>query len=170
MFISFLGTPLHQPEEDQLILPNALQQQQAQNQQNSSQVPPLAPMGGLTPTLGLGMGHAMSIQPTKYVTGFAMPISSVTSQTPVSKYSFTRCIQMYKLYPKYKSYLQIHLLKFLWVLIQIEDSLSSSNFSKRLLLLPNVCKQLLLNVLNYNIVHEINVWFQSFPMFLVHFK
>lgn len=41
-------------------------------------------MGGLTPTLGLGMGHAMSIQPTKYVTGFALPISSVTSQTPVS--------------------------------------------------------------------------------------
>lgn len=41
-------------------------------------------MGGLTPTLGLGMGHAMSIQPTKYVTGFALPISSVTPQTPVS--------------------------------------------------------------------------------------
>lgn len=42
-------------------------------------------MGGLTPTLGLGMGHAMSIQPTKYVTGFALPISSVTPQTPVSQ-------------------------------------------------------------------------------------
>lgn len=86
MLTYFLGTPLHQPEEDQLILPNALQQQQqSQNQQqNSSQVPPLAPMGGLTPTLGLGMGHAMSIQPTKYVTGF-LPISSVTPQTPVSK-------------------------------------------------------------------------------------
>lgn len=76
----FLGTPLHQPEEDQLILPNALQQQ---TQQNTSQVPPLAPMGGLTPTLGLGMGHAMSIQPTKYVTGF-LPMGSVTPQTPVS--------------------------------------------------------------------------------------
>lgn len=88
MFILFLGTPLHQPEEDQLILPNALQQQQSQNQQQNSQVPPLAPMGGLTPTLGLGMGHAMSIQPTKYVTGFALPISSVTPQTPVRECSF----------------------------------------------------------------------------------
>ncbi|CAH2008910.1 unnamed protein product [Acanthoscelides obtectus] len=79
-------TPLHQPEEDQLILPNALQQQQQQQSQQSqpstSQVPPLAPMGGLTPTLGLGMGHAMSMPQTKYVTGFALPISTMTGQPP----------------------------------------------------------------------------------------
>ncbi|KAJ8963938.1 hypothetical protein NQ314_005269, partial [Rhamnusium bicolor] len=74
-------TPLHQPEEDQLILPNALQQQQ-QQQPTNSQVPPLAPMGGLTPTLGLGMGHAMSMPQTKYVTGFALPINSMAVQTP----------------------------------------------------------------------------------------
>ncbi|XP_019879317.1 uncharacterized protein LOC109607241 [Aethina tumida] len=69
-------TPLHQPEEDQLILPNALQQQQ---QQPISQVPPLAPMGGLTPTLGLGMG--MSMSSTKYVPGYAA-MNSLSSQTP----------------------------------------------------------------------------------------
>ncbi|KAJ8979200.1 hypothetical protein NQ317_016835 [Molorchus minor] len=78
--IPSIGTPLHQPEEDQLILPNALQQQQ--QQPSTSQVPPLAPMGGLTPTLGLGMGHAMSMPQTKYVTGFALPISTITPQTP----------------------------------------------------------------------------------------
>ncbi|KAG5890793.1 hypothetical protein JTB14_007187 [Gonioctena quinquepunctata] len=77
--IPSIGTPLHQPEEDQLILPNALQQQQ---QPTTSQVPPLAPMGGLTPTLGLGMGHAMSMPQTKYVTGFALPLSTMTHQTP----------------------------------------------------------------------------------------
>ncbi|CAH1110985.1 unnamed protein product [Psylliodes chrysocephalus] len=82
--IPSIGTPLHQPEEDQLILPNALQQQQQQNQlpTSSSQVPPLAPMGGTTPTLGLGMGHAMSMPHTKYVTGFTLPMSSMTPQTP----------------------------------------------------------------------------------------
>lgn len=77
------GTPLHQPEEDQQILPNALQQQQQQTP-SVSQVPPLAPMGGLTPTLGLGMGHAMTIPQTKYVPGFGLPMSSLSGQTPVS--------------------------------------------------------------------------------------
>ncbi|XP_056637171.1 uncharacterized protein LOC130892186 [Diorhabda carinulata] len=83
--IPSIGTPLHQPEEDQLILPNALQQQQQLQQQipvSNSQVPPLAPMGGLTPTLGLGMGHAMSMPQTKYVPGFALPMNSVAPQTP----------------------------------------------------------------------------------------
>lgn len=72
-----LGTPLHQPEEDQQILPNAIQQQQ---------VPPLTPVcvGGMTPTLGLGMGMGM-IPPTKhtYVPGFATPQSIMQPQTPV---------------------------------------------------------------------------------------
>ncbi|KAK9701100.1 Transcription factor TFIID (or TATA-binding protein, TBP) [Popillia japonica] len=75
--IPSIGTPLHQPEEDQQILPNALQQQQ--------QVPPLTPVcvGGMTPTLGLGMGMGM-IPPTKhtYVPGFATPQSMMQPQTP----------------------------------------------------------------------------------------
>lgn len=65
-----------------MILPNALQQQQQLPTTSQSQVPPLAPMGGLTPTLGLGMG--MPMPHTKYVSGFALPISSMQSQTPVS--------------------------------------------------------------------------------------
>lgn len=78
--IPSIGTPLHQPEEDQLILPNALQQQQ---QQPASQIPPLAPMnsGGLTPTLGLGMGMSMPHQ-TKYVPGYPTSISGMIPQTP----------------------------------------------------------------------------------------
>ncbi|GJQ75199.1 Tbp [Trypoxylus dichotomus] len=74
--IPSIGTPLHQPEEDQQILPNALQQQQ---------VPPLTPVcvGGMTPTLGLGMGMGM-IPPTKhtYVPGFSTPQSIMQPQTP----------------------------------------------------------------------------------------
>lgn len=46
-------------------------------------------MGGLTPTLGLGMGNAMSMPHTKYVTAFSLPMSNMhsgmTPQTPVSK-------------------------------------------------------------------------------------
>lgn len=72
---------MHQPEEDQQILPNALQQQQHQTQQ---QVPPLAPMGSLTPTLGLGMGMSMMSQTkSNYVPGFATPQSMMQPQTPV---------------------------------------------------------------------------------------
>lgn len=78
-----VGTPLHQPEEDQLILPNALQQQAPQ-----SQIPPLAPMGGLTPTLGLGMGISVTPQTTRYVPGFATPQSLMQPQTPVNYTSY----------------------------------------------------------------------------------
>lgn len=91
--INYTGTPLHQPEEDQQILPNAIQQQQ-QQQPVTSQVPPLAPMGGLTPTLGLGMGHAVTMPHTKYVTGFSMPMGTVhshsgmTPQTPVCDFKY----------------------------------------------------------------------------------
>lgn len=85
--IPSIGTPLHQPEEDQQILPNALQQQQ--------QVPPLAPVGGgnvsggMTPnSLGLGMSMGMPILSTPqksmhtYVPGFATPQSMMQPQTP----------------------------------------------------------------------------------------
>lgn len=75
--IPSIGTPLHQPEEDQQILPNALQQQASQ-----AQIPPLAPMGGLTPTLGLGMGLSVIPQTTKYLPGFGTPQSLMQPQTP----------------------------------------------------------------------------------------
>ncbi|KAB0798754.1 hypothetical protein PPYR_06634 [Photinus pyralis] len=74
--IPSIGTPLHQPEEDQQILPNALQQA------SQVQIPPLAPMGGLTPTLGLGMGLSVIPQTTKYLPGFATPQSLMQPQTP----------------------------------------------------------------------------------------
>lgn len=82
--IPSIGTPLHQPEEDQLILPNSLQQQQ-------QQVPPLAPMGGsgMTPlSSSMGMGLPVLATPQKsmhtYVPGFATPQSMMQPQTPVS--------------------------------------------------------------------------------------
>lgn len=74
--IPSIGTPLHQPEEDQQILPNALQQA------SQIQIPPLAPMGGLTPTLGLGMGLSVIPQTTKYLPGFATPQSLMQPHTP----------------------------------------------------------------------------------------
>lgn len=84
--IPSIGTPLHQPEEDQQILPGALQQQQ------HVAPPPLAPMGGassggMTPnSLGLSMGLPMLATPQKhtYVPGFATPQSMMQPQTPVS--------------------------------------------------------------------------------------
>ncbi|XP_076251111.1 uncharacterized protein LOC143190592 [Rhynchophorus ferrugineus] len=80
-----LGTPLYQPEEDQQILPSALQQQ-SQIQPVSSEITSPAPRGGLTPTLGLGMDNSMSLPYTKYVTDFALPNSKIhsvmTPQTP----------------------------------------------------------------------------------------
>lgn len=51
-----IGTPLHQPEEDQQILPNAMQQQQLQPQQ---QMPSLA-----SPLVGFGLGTPQGIMGT----------------------------------------------------------------------------------------------------------
>lgn len=88
---------MHQPEEDQQILPNALQQQQHQTQQ---QVPPLAPMGSLTPTLSLGMG--MSMMPhTKPNYGFVTPQSMMQPQTPVS-------IVIFQIFKELLYYTQLH--------------------------------------------------------------
>lgn len=87
--IPSIGTPLHQPEEDQLIQPNVFQQQ-------VQQVPPLAPMGGpvslggggMTPgSLGLAMGMPL-LTPQKpmhtYVPGYSTPQMLMQPQTPVS--------------------------------------------------------------------------------------
>lgn len=101
--IPSIGTPLHQPEEDQQILPNALVQQQ---QNNQPQMPALAPMGsGMTPTgLSSGMsalgnmGLPVLATPQKtmhtYVPGFATPQSLMQPQTPVSVHN-TRGIPVF---------------------------------------------------------------------------
>jgi len=68
--IPSIGTPLHQPEEDQMILPRAQQQQQQQQQTSSNALPVLL----VTP------------QKTQYVSnaGFQTPHSLMQPQTPVS--------------------------------------------------------------------------------------
>ncbi|XP_017783777.1 PREDICTED: TATA-box-binding protein [Nicrophorus vespilloides] len=80
--IPSIGTPLHQPEEDQLILPAI----QAQPQQSLSQqqMPPLAPVGSLTPSLGLGMSMGLvgSTKQHTYTPGFVTPQSMMQAQTP----------------------------------------------------------------------------------------
>ncbi|XP_026685423.1 TATA-box-binding protein-like [Diaphorina citri] len=64
--IPSIGTPLHQPEEDQQILLHAQQQQQQQ------QMPPLLPL------------QQMSTQPKVYAPGFSTPHQMMQPQTPVS--------------------------------------------------------------------------------------
>ncbi|KAI5709453.1 hypothetical protein M8J76_011242 [Diaphorina citri] len=63
--IPSIGTPLHQPEEDQQILLHAQQQQQQQ------QMPPLLPL------------QQMSTQPKVYAPGFSTPHQMMQPQTPV---------------------------------------------------------------------------------------
>ncbi|XP_055624915.1 TATA-box-binding protein [Toxorhynchites rutilus septentrionalis] len=75
--IPSIGTPLHQPEEDQQILPHAYQQQQS--------MPHMTPMGGLSsygmPSIGMGTpGKSMHT----YAPSFAAPQSMIQPQTPQS--------------------------------------------------------------------------------------
>lgn len=81
--IPSIGTPLHQPEEDQQILPNALQQQQQQQSQQQYQ---LQPLHSMSPNMQSGMlmigtpqktMHAYATAPT-----FATPQSLMQPQTP----------------------------------------------------------------------------------------
>lgn len=77
--IPSIGTPLHQPEEDQQILPNALQQQQ---------IPALVPTAnssGMTPlanSLNMGMLSTPHKPMHTYVPGFATPQQMMQPQTP----------------------------------------------------------------------------------------
>ncbi|XP_065081694.1 TATA-box-binding protein [Ochlerotatus camptorhynchus] len=75
--IPSIGTPLHQPEEDQQILPHAYQQQQ-------QSMPHMTPMGGLS-AYGLpsGMGTPGKNMHT-YAPSFAAPQSMIQPQTPQS--------------------------------------------------------------------------------------
>ncbi|XP_053612769.1 TATA-box-binding protein [Plodia interpunctella] len=71
-----IGTPLHQPEEDQQILPNALQQQQQHQQQS------LAAMGS-SPLVGFGaslMGTPQRLH--TYAPTFSTPQQMMQPQTP----------------------------------------------------------------------------------------
>lgn len=68
--IPSVGTPLHQPEEDQQILIHAQQQQQLTNP------PPLQPMG-------MSLPHKQHTYAPSAV-GFTTPQSLMQPQTPVS--------------------------------------------------------------------------------------
>uniref|UniRef100_A0A6M2DKR8 TATA-box-binding protein n=1 Tax=Xenopsylla cheopis TaxID=163159 RepID=A0A6M2DKR8_XENCH len=80
--IPSIGTPLHQPEEDQQILPNALQQQ----------MPPLAPMGGSNISNFNSMNLSTGLTPTQMMGApqktmhtylpFQTPQSLMQPQTP----------------------------------------------------------------------------------------
>lgn len=73
-----IGTPLHQPEEDQQILPNALQQQHQHQQQQLSGMgsSPLVGFGSLMGTPQRNMHYA----PTA---SYATPQQMMQPQTPV---------------------------------------------------------------------------------------
>ncbi|CAH4037773.1 TATA-box-binding protein [Pieris brassicae] len=81
-----IGTPLHQPEEDQQILPNAMQQQQQhQNQQHQQQQHSLASLGS-SPLVGFGaslMGTPQRSMHTYAPTAsYATPQQMMQPQTP----------------------------------------------------------------------------------------
>lgn len=81
--IPSIGTPLHQPEEDQQILPNALQQQQ----QSQPQYTQGLPMHSMASSMQSGMLMMPSPQKTMHtyapVPAFATPQSLMQPQTPV---------------------------------------------------------------------------------------
>lgn len=80
--IPSIGTPLHQPEEDQQILPHAYQQQQS--------MPNMTPMGGLSssnysmgmPAIGMGSSSGKSMH--TYAPSFSTPQNMIQPQTPQS--------------------------------------------------------------------------------------
>lgn len=75
-----IGTPLHQPEEDQQILPNALQQQHQQQQQQQQSLTTIS-----SPLVGFGLGtpqrsaHAHAYAPAP---SYATPQQMMQPQTP----------------------------------------------------------------------------------------
>lgn len=83
--IPSIGTPLHQLEEDQQILPNALQQQQPSSSQQSY---PLQQLHTMSPNLQSGMFPMSTPQKTMHTyaptPSFVTPQSMMTPQTPVS--------------------------------------------------------------------------------------
>ncbi|XP_012281073.1 TATA-box-binding protein [Orussus abietinus] len=84
--IPSIGTPLHQPEEDQQILPNALQQQQQQQQQQQSQQYQLQQLHSMSPNMQGSMLMISTPQKTMHTyaptPAFATPQSLMQPQTP----------------------------------------------------------------------------------------
>ncbi|CAH2076321.1 unnamed protein product, partial [Iphiclides podalirius] len=81
-----IGTPLHQPEEDQQILPNAMQQQQQlQQQQQQQQQHSLASLGS-SPLVGFGASLMGTPQRTLHTyaptASYATPQQMMQPQTP----------------------------------------------------------------------------------------
>lgn len=81
-----IGTPLHQPEEDQQILPNALQQQHQQQQAQQQQQHSVASLGS-SPLAGFAaqlMGTPQRTMHTYAPTAsYATPQQMMQPQTPV---------------------------------------------------------------------------------------
>ncbi|XP_028162672.1 TATA-box-binding protein [Ostrinia nubilalis] len=76
-----IGTPLHQPEEDQQILPNAMQQQQQHQQQQQQQSHTLATMA--SPLVGFSLGTPQRTMHTYAPTAsYATPQQMMQPQTP----------------------------------------------------------------------------------------
>jgi hypothetical protein len=95
-----IGTPLHQPEEDQQILPNAMQQQQQHQQQQSHSLSSMA-----SPLVGFSLGTPQRSMHTYAPTAsYATPQQMMQPQTPVSGivYYFIRTISNFFLMLKVK--------------------------------------------------------------------
>lgn len=89
--IPSIGTPLHQPEEDQQILPNALQQQQQPQQYQMGQ------LHSMNSSIHSGMLMLTTPQKTMHTyaptPAFATPQSLMQPQTPViQKFNNILCI------------------------------------------------------------------------------
>lgn len=83
-----IDTPFHQPEEDQQILPNAMQQQQQiQQQQQQQQQHSLASLGS-SPLVGFGASLLGTPQRSMHTyaptASYATPQQMMQPQTPVS--------------------------------------------------------------------------------------
>lgn len=79
--IPSIGTPLHQPEEDQQILPNAIQQQQSQQYQQLQQLHSMSP--NMQSGMLMNLTSQKNIHTYAPTPSFATPQSLMQPQTPV---------------------------------------------------------------------------------------
>lgn len=78
--IPSIGTPLHQPEEDQQILPNAIQQQQSQQYQQLQQLHSMSP--NMQSGMLMNLTSQKNIHTYAPTPSFATPQSLMQPQTP----------------------------------------------------------------------------------------